>query len=247
MADEQRFAVHMTEFCLCWSVCLFASINLPLSSSHRTTARSLGTITHRLGQPRVLGELLAGLILGPTVLGPSISEWLFPAKIWPIVDAVGDLGVVFFSLGVGYKFDPELLPQGWKGGAQISILSASAVLFPVALAYPLALWLDDSKTNVPVFAGENADFRGFFFILSSGLSVSALPIAALMLKHLKLLESPLGRMTIGVAAIVTVFMFVQVGSSLFYLFFFCSFSGCFVPFFPIFCCVCPGNCSFFLL
>ena len=95
-------------------------------------ARLLGALARRLGQPGVIGEVVAGILLGPTVLGriaPSAPDWLFPPEV-PL-KAIADLGLVFFMFLVGLELDIGLMRKEGKRALQIS-LSGEPDLSPPA-------------------------------------------------------------------------------------------------------------------
>ena len=76
-------------------------------------ARGFGAVARRFNQPAVIGEVLSGIVLGPTVLGrimPSAPAWLFPPEV-PL-KAIADLGLVFFMFLVGLELDTHLMAQG---------------------------------------------------------------------------------------------------------------------------------------
>jgi Kef-type K+ transport system membrane component KefB len=85
-------------------------------------ARLLGMAAKRLGQPPVLGEIIAGILLGPTLFGGQITATLFPAALRPPLSALASLGVVMFMFAVGYQLDLRLfrvrchLGSGWAYG-----------------------------------------------------------------------------------------------------------------------------------
>jgi Sodium/hydrogen exchanger family len=102
-------------------------------------ARAVGFLAGRIGQPRVMGEVLAGILLGPTLLGalaPGVQAYLFPAQVVPLLTAVADLGLAFYMFLVGLELDPRLL----RGRlAQAAFVSTASVAVPMLLGVALAL------------------------------------------------------------------------------------------------------------
>src|SRR3954452_23849598 len=91
-------------------------------------ARSFGALARRVNQPAVIGEVVAGIVLGPTVLGrvaPAAPAWLFPPE-GPL-KAIADLGLVFFMFMVGLELDTGLMKKEGRRAVQISL---SGVITP---------------------------------------------------------------------------------------------------------------------
>ena len=77
-------------------------------------ARLVGTLISRLSQPRVMGEVLAGILLGPTLLGavwPEAQAYLFPPDIIPLLSGAAQIGLAFYLFLVGMELDPRVLRE----------------------------------------------------------------------------------------------------------------------------------------
>ncbi|MFE9337674.1 cation:proton antiporter [Streptomyces sp. NPDC007063] len=143
--------------------------------------RLLGAAARRLGQPPVVGELLAGVLLGPTLFGGAAARFLFPADIRPLLAALADLGLVLFMFLVGYELDLTRL----RGTERLAVsVSLCSVLVPLLLGGLLALHLADRHAT----GGRAA----FVLFLGAAMAVTAFPVLARILA-----DSGLGRTRIG--------------------------------------------------
>ena len=159
-------------------------------------ARILGEVARGLNQPAVVGELLAGVLLGPTVLGalaPAASEFLFP-RTGPVAVALQGmvaLGITLFLLVAGMEVD---LSTMWRQGRPAAIIGVAGILFPFALGFTAA-WLAPNLLGVH----PGADPTIFALFFATACSISALPVIARTLMDLALYRSDLGMMIIAAA------------------------------------------------
>jgi K+:H+ antiporter len=159
-------------------------------------AKLAGELMQKLDQPSVLGEIMAGILLGPTVLGhfkPGIYAVLFPTTgAMPIVlDTVTTLGVVFFLLTAGLEVDLRSIFRQGKSALLVSLLG---VVVPFSLGFVAAM-------GFPRFLGaeEGADRLIFALFVGTALSISALPVIAKILMDLNLLRSEMGTVVMSSA------------------------------------------------
>lgn len=158
-------------------------------------ARGVGAIARRIGQPRVVGEIVAGILLGPSLLGwiaPGVSAALFPAHSFGVLNALSQLGLVLFMFLVGLELNWVSLRH--RGPAAF-LISHASIAAPMALGAVTALFL------FPRFAGRAANFAGFALFMGAAVSITAFPVLARILTERKLLATPLGAMAIACAAI----------------------------------------------
>src|ERR1700723_221624 len=160
------------------------------------TAKLAGELMHKLGQPSVFGEIFAGILLGPTLLGhfkPHIYAALFPTTgPMPIVlDTVTTLGVVFFLLTAGFEID---LRSIFRQGKSALLVSIFGVAFPFGAGFLAA-------EVFPRYMGSEAGANPLIFALFVGtaLSISALPVIAKILMDLNLLRTEMGTVIISSA------------------------------------------------
>jgi len=112
-------------------------------------ARAVGALAGRLGQPRVMGEVLAGILLGPTLLGgllPGVQAYLFPTQVIPLLSAAADLGLALYMFLVGLELEPGLL----RGRvAQAAFVSTASVAAPLLLGLPWRCRCSPSSEPIP--------------------------------------------------------------------------------------------------
>ena len=155
-------------------------------------ARILGGLFKRAGQPPVVGELLAGVLLGPTFFGriaPGAYDWVFGEDVvQSVVFALAWIGAILLLVVIGYETDLAIIVRFRKAAGWVS---AGGFLIPLAVMGSLALAVPD------VFVGEATSrsvFAGFFVL---ALSVSALPVVAKILHELGLLRRNFGQITLA--------------------------------------------------
>jgi Kef-type K+ transport system membrane component KefB/mannitol/fructose-specific phosphotransferase system IIA component (Ntr-type) len=159
-------------------------------------AKFAGELMQKLDQPAVLGEIMAGILLGPTVLGhfrPDIYAFLFPSTgAMPIViDTVATLGVVFFLLTAGMEID---LRSIFRQGKSALLVSFFGVLVPFAFGFGAA-WVFPHYLGAQI----SADPLIFALFVGTALSISALPVIAKILMDLNLLRSEMGTVVMSSA------------------------------------------------
>ncbi len=168
-------------------------------------ARLCGGIAVRLGQSRVVGEIIAGILLGPTVFGAAHDNALFPQASRDILNILGQLGLMFLMFVAGLDLDLRLL----KGRIpRVLVLAVSSVAIPVLLAWPVSYLVSD-----PAFRLPGVGNLAFVLILGAGFAVSAFPVAVLVLYERNLFDTELGRLTVSAAAVITLLMFLVVAQA----------------------------------
>ena len=156
--------------------------------------RGLGAVFQRIGQPRVIGEVVAGILLGPSLLGrvsPEAMTWLLPSSILPLLGVIAQLGVILFMFLVGLELNAELLRD--RAHATVMI-SHAGIVAPFLMGAGLALWL------FPRFAPDGVPFTSFALFLGVSLSITAFPVLARILTERRLERSELGVLALGCAA-----------------------------------------------
>lgn len=158
-------------------------------------ARATGYLLERIGQPSVIGEMLAGILLGPSILGallPDVSTTLFPAESLGFLSALSQLGVLMFLFLVGLHLDLNSLRR--QAGAAV-IASHASIAAPFTMGVVLAVWL------YPKVAPSNVAFAPFALFVGAAMSVTAFPVLARILEDKGLTKTPLGGLAIACAAV----------------------------------------------
>lgn len=160
------------------------------------SAKLLGELAQSIGQPSVIGEITAGILLGPGILGgisPHLYAALFPTRgAFPtVLSVVSNLGVVFFLLTAGIEVD---LSSVFRQAKNSLVISALGIVVPFAVGAATA-------GMFPEFMGMEKGANAVIFALFVGvaLSISALPVIAKILMDLSLLHSDVGTLILGCA------------------------------------------------
>ncbi|HYC31615.1 MAG TPA: cation:proton antiporter, partial [Gemmatimonadales bacterium] len=159
------------------------------------TARLVGRAVGFIGQPRVMGEMLAGLMLGPSLLGwaaPELFHAMFPPVSLGFLSALSQIGLVFFMFLVGLELDLKLM----RGQGRAAVITSHAsIIAPFFLGACLALFL------YPRLSDDSVGFTAFALFLGAAMSVTAFPVLARMLTERGLLKTRLGTVAVAAAAV----------------------------------------------
>jgi Kef-type K+ transport system membrane component KefB len=158
-------------------------------------ARAVGWCFRRIGQPQVVGEMVAGILLGPSLLGwmaPDVFAAVFPPGSVSLLGQVSQLGILLFMFLVGLELDPQLLR---RRGDTALITSHVSIVAPLFLGSALALYL------YPRLSDMSMPFHVFALFMGAAMSVTAFPVLARILTERNLLRTRLGAVTIACAAV----------------------------------------------
>lgn len=154
--------------------------------------RLLGGLFRWLRQPPVIGEVTAGILLGPSLLGKEASAWILPASAAPYLSVVAQLGVILYMFLVGLELNGEMLRRRAKATLAIS---NAGIVTPFVLGILLAIAGGSSLRSPDV---EPLHFALFFGV---ALSITAFPVLARILADLNWRQTELGAIALGAAAI----------------------------------------------
>src|SRR5215475_11227274 len=153
-------------------------------------ARLLGMAAKRLGQPPVLGEIIAGILLGPTLFQGKIAATLFPVALKLPLSELANPGGVMFMFVVGYQLDKRL----FHGHERVAVsVSVSSVILPLSLGTWLGVWL----------AGRHHvhDVLPFALFVGTAMSVTAFPVLARILTDRGMHRTRVGSIALASAAL----------------------------------------------
>ena len=170
-------------------------------------AKVFGALMQRVGQPAVVGELAAGLVLGPSVLGriaPDITSWLFPDDDaqTAMLFTVGWLGVLLLLVATGFETDLGLIR---RLGSAATAVSAGSLILPM-LAGLLVGWLIPAA-----FLGDDTNRLVFALFMATALSISSLPVIAKILGEMGLMRRDFGQLTLAAGMVNDVIGWIALG------------------------------------
>ncbi|MGH9868023.1 MAG: cation:proton antiporter [Candidatus Polarisedimenticolia bacterium] len=156
------------------------------------TGQILARLFIWIGQPPVIGEVVAGILLGPSLLGPEVSAMVLPPTVAPHLGILAQIGVILYMFTIGLELNADLLKD--RAHATVAISHAS-ILIPFILGALLALGL------YPRLSTSDVSFTSFALFLGVAMSVTAFPVLARILTDRGLARTELGVIALSCAAI----------------------------------------------
>jgi len=158
-------------------------------------ARMLGWVCQKIGQPTVIGEIIAGIVLGPSLLGlyfPEFSNALFPVKSLGNLQFLSQIGLILFMFMVGMELDLKTLKNR---AHEAVVISHASIIIPFALGMGLAFYIYQS------FAPTNVQFLSFGLFIGIAMSITAFPVLARIVHERGIHKTRLGAIVITCAAV----------------------------------------------
>jgi Kef-type K+ transport system membrane component KefB len=158
-------------------------------------SRFFAWIFKEIGQPTVIGEIVAGIILGPSLLGyffPDFFQVLFPTKSLDNLNVLSQIGLILFMFIVGMELDLSVLKNRAK---ETLVISQFSIIFPFALGMILAFFLFQS------FSPPGTQFLPYALFIGIAMSITAFPVLARIVRERGMHNSKLGAIIISCAAI----------------------------------------------
>jgi len=159
------------------------------------TARTFGFLFNKMGQPTVIGEVVAGIFLGPSLLGlwfPEYTTFLFPKTSLPNLQFFSQIGLLLFMFVVGMELDIRVLRTKAR---EAIVISHASIIIPFTLGMALAYFLYTD------FAPSNINFLSFSLFMGISMSITAFPVLARIIQERGMTKTKLGIMAITCAAI----------------------------------------------
>ncbi|MET0244995.1 MAG: cation:proton antiporter [Flavitalea sp.] len=157
-------------------------------------ARFFGFVFKKLGQPTVIGEIIAGIVLGPSFLGmymPEYSAFLFPKQSLPNLQFLSQIGLILFMFVIGMELDLNVLKSKAKDAI---VVSHASIIFPFTLGIGLSYFM------YVHFAPDNIGFLAFALFMGIAMSITAFPVLARIVQERGLSKTKLGTIAITCAA-----------------------------------------------
>lgn len=157
-------------------------------------ARLFGWICQKIGQPVVIGEIAAGIALGPSLLGmyfPEFSAALFPENSLGNLQFLSQIGLILFMFVIGLELDLKVLKSR---AHEAVIVSHASIIIPFALGMGLAYFI------YPSFAPKNISFEAFSLFIGISVSITAFPVLARIVQERGIHKTKLGTVVITCAA-----------------------------------------------
>ncbi len=157
-------------------------------------ARLFGFLFKKIGQPAVIGEIVAGIILGPSIIGlffPQINHFLFPAASLGTLNFLSQIGLILFMFIIGMELDLKAIGKQAYGAV---IISHASIIIPYTLGMGLAYFIYHD------YAPEGISFLSFALFMGIAMSITAFPVLARILQEKGLTRSRLGALALTCAA-----------------------------------------------
>ena len=158
-------------------------------------SRLVGLGFRSIKQPLVIGEIVAGIMLGPSLFGlvaPHVAVTLFPPETFPFLNVLSQVGLIFFMFLIGLELNPKYL----SGQLEVAVLTSHvSILVPFSLGTLLAVLL------YPLVSNASVSFTAFALFLGAAMSITAFPVLARIITENNLQGTRLGTLALTCAAV----------------------------------------------
>jgi len=147
-----------------------------------------------IGQPGVIGEIVAGIVLGPSILGlvfPDFFQTLFPAHSLTNLELLSQIGLILFMFVIGMEVDFGLLKNKMN---DTLVISHAGIIVPFFLGILASFWIHEA------YAARQTDFLSFALFIGISMSITAFPVLARIIQERNMSKTPIGVLTIASAA-----------------------------------------------
>jgi len=161
------------------------------------TCRAVGWCARRIGQPQAVGEMIAGILLGPSLFGlifPEAQAWLFPPQSMPVLYIFAQVSLSLYMFLVGAEFRSDLFREKVRAAASISF---AGMIFPFALGGAIGFWL----VNQDGFFTETVSPFHAVMFLGASMCITAFPMLARIIHERGLTGTSLGTLALAAGAI----------------------------------------------
>src|SRR5215467_7780601 len=155
--------------------------------------RVVGFVAKRVGQPQVVGEMIAGVLMGPSLLGlmfPELHSQIFPKSSMGVIYSVSQVGLVLYMFLIGVEFKPDLIRRRIRSAASVSV---AGILTPFALGSLIALYL----VKDPRFFAATVTAPEAMLFLGAAMSITAFPMLARIIYENGLSGTSLGTLALA--------------------------------------------------
>jgi Kef-type K+ transport system membrane component KefB len=157
-------------------------------------AMALGYVFRKLRQPAVIGEIIAGIVLGPSLVGhyfPGFSAFLFPKASMPNLQFLSQIGLILFMFVIGMELDLKVLKNK---AHEAVVISHASIVIPFTLGIGLSYFLYQG------FAPAGVEFVSFALFIGIAMSITAFPVLARIVQERQMSKSKIGALVITCAA-----------------------------------------------
>ena len=158
------------------------------------TCRIVGVLFKKIGQPAVIGEIMAGILLGPSVLGyflPGVSAMLFPEESLVFIKILSQFGLILFMYIIGMELDLSVVRKRFQDTV---LISHASTVVPFFLGLLMAFYIYEA------YANEETQFLTFAFFVGISLSITAFPVLARIIQERGMTRTHLGTISLASAA-----------------------------------------------